>query len=75
MRYEDGDAENILMAASRVRLEISAGEVLPPPSERDLSTTVEHLLREAEQKSGEECLLPGCEFAAIICMAYVRSLS
>ncbi|CAL8470279.1 g9821 [Coccomyxa elongata] len=54
VRYEDGDAENILMAASRVRLEISAGKVLPPPSEREISTTVEHLLREAEQKSVEK---------------------
>ncbi|BDA44310.1 probable histone-lysine N-methyltransferase TRX1 [Coccomyxa sp. Obi] len=51
VRYEDGDIENILMAASRVRLEISAGEVLLPPPDSEISATVKHLLREANQKS------------------------
>ena len=51
--YEDGDVENILMAAARVRLEISASEVLLPPAASDLSVMAEHVSREAKERAGD----------------------
>lgn len=51
--YEDGDVENILMAAARVRLEISASEILLPPAASDLSVMAEHVSREATERAGD----------------------
>ncbi len=79
MRYEDGDVENILMASSRVRLEISAGEVLPSPPESEISANVQHLLREAKQTSGEVASMQWQRarvlVVATLCLADVRCLS
>lgn len=52
VRYEDGDVEEVLMAAARIRLEFSAGEIVPLPSAHDVSLTAEHVCREAKEKAG-----------------------
>ncbi len=52
VRYEDGDMESVLMATSRVRLEVFAGETLSPPSASDLALTAQHVFREAKASAG-----------------------